>query len=445
MTRPPERPNTPLSAGALSPDAIAERLFAHPEASSAMPIWLDSGSSDAANTPHRLSAKPERVWRLNVNALPPRGLGPWLRERLPPRGGDGALYVLLLAYDAGRNLEDIEESARIDPSLPDVVLARYAAWYESRADDDTLVMKGDPEAGEELHAWLQSACPQPQIPISALALNSSMTQAEHTHALRRVLQGISEGALYQANIARRLSAPFLPLQMPTLYARLRRRNPAPYGALWCLDEDLWLASNSPECLFTWREEDGEVHSYPIKGTRPRGASSEEDEALRLALHADLKERAEHVMIVDLVRNDLGRIARPGSVVVDDLFKVSTWPTLHHMVSDVHAIARAEVDLVDVILALFPGGSITGAPKIAAMQCIEQVEGLRRGFYCGSLGAIGPGGDASFNILIRTCVHAEGTLYYQSGGGIVADSDPDTEWRETEIKAQALLDALTQPR
>ena len=149
------------------------------------------------------------------------------------------------------------------------------------------------------------------------------------------------------------------------------------------------------------------------------------------------------MIVDLVRNDLGRVARAGSVTVKELFGVSSWSTVHHLVSDVTAIAADGVDLVDILPALFPGGSITGAPKIAAMKWIESVEGLRRGFYCGSLGVIGPEGDACFNILIRTCTAAGGQLYYQTGGGIVADSDPSAEWRETEVKAHALLRALAQ--
>jgi len=268
-----------------------------------------------------------------------------------------------------------------------------------------------------------------------------MDPEAHAAALGEILAGIAAGSLYQANVARRLSAELRADATPGLYLRLRATNPAPFGALWALDADTWLASNSPECLMTWDPATRAVHSYPIKGTRPRGSSAAADRALAADLEADEKERAEHLMIVDLVRNDLGRVAVAGSVGVDDLFGVRSWPTVHHMVSDVRATARDDVDLVDIALSLFPGGSITGAPKIAAMAWIEAVEGLRRGFYCGSLGVIESDGRATFNILIRTAVAADGRLFYQTGGGIVADSDPATEWQETEVKAHALTELL----
>jgi anthranilate/para-aminobenzoate synthase component I len=184
-----------------------------------------------------------------------------------------------------------------------------------------------------------------------------------------------------------------------------------------------------------------MHSFPIKGTRPRGRDAAQDEALAAELLADPKDSAEHVMIVDLVRNDLGRVAVPGSVEVRGLAGLQTLPTVHHLVSDVRAVARADVDLAAALVALFPGGSITGAPKIAAMSRIERVEGLRRGFYTGSFGLVFPDGRAAFDILIRTCVVADGRLFYQTGGGIVADSDPEREWEETEHKAAALERAL----
>jgi len=423
----------------LTPSSLAEALMRHPDAERAMPLWIDSGDVDGV---HRLSALPEQVFRLDIRDLESRTLDRWLREHLPPNEGDDTLYVLLLAYDAGRNLEHIDASAATDPDLPEVIIARYTAWFEAMGGDQAPTLKGDPIAGAALMRWLEGKASLPERPLTPLAFQSSMSEGEHKEALESVLEGIAEGALYQANIARRLSAPFESKDVPTLYRQLRTTNPAPFGALWSLGEAFWLASNSPECLFTWEPEERSVHSYPIKGTRPRGSDGQEDEALILALSQDPKERAEHVMIVDLVRNDLGRIACPGSVKVEELFGISSWSTVHHMVSDISATARSDVDLVDIIVALFPGGSITGAPKIAAMQWIERVEGLRRGYYCGSLGVIGPKGEASFSILIRTCVHIGERLYYQSGGGIVADSDPKAEWKETEVKAQALIDALS---
>ena len=418
---------------------LTDALFGHPEAGQRHALWLDGGPEGR----HRVTACPEYVARLSVSELPFRSLDSWLRQHLPSDGGDGALYAILLAYDAGRNLERIPETGAIDPVLPDVVIARYLGWFEADGSEGRPSACGSPEATRRLNRWLGEAKGAPSPALPELSLRSSMTQSDHTQALEALLEGIAEGALYQANIARRLSAPLSAEHVPTLYRQLRETNPAPFGALWALDPETWLASNSPECLLTWEPSERRVHSFPIKGTRPRGSTDEEDHRLAEALGNDRKERAEHLMIVDLVRNDLGRIAEPGSVRVDDLFGVSSWTTVHHMVSDVHATARADVDLIDILLALFPGGSITGAPKIAAMHWIERLEGLRRGFYCGSLGVIGPTGEATFNILIRTCVAAEGRLFYQSGGGIVSDSDPLAEWRETEVKASALLRALGQ--
>jgi anthranilate/para-aminobenzoate synthase component I len=348
--------------------------------------------------------------------------------------------VVALAYDAGRNLERVPATAREDPPLPDVVLARYPAFVEGPGPEGPWTVVGPPAARDRLLATLSGPASAPGPPPEP-ALRSSMDRAAHCAALEQILRGIRAGDLYQANVARRLEAPFDPATTPGLYRSLRRANPAAYGALWALDDGTWLASSSPECLLTFSPETRAAHSYPIKGTRPRGADPAEDQALACELTADAKERAEHVMIVDLVRNDLGRVAVIGSVGVDRLFDVMTLPTVHHLVSDVRATVAPERDLADLVSALFPGGSITGAPKIAAMSAIEAVEGLRRGFYTGSLGVVTGDGEACFNILIRTCVAADGRLFYQTGGGIVADSDPDREWAETEAKAAALPLAL----
>ncbi|MGM0574497.1 MAG: anthranilate synthase component I family protein [Myxococcota bacterium] len=439
-------------------------MFERPDAAEAHPFWADGGDGYAtgpggfAPGRHLLAALPDRLDRVRVEALPFRGLLPWLRERLPPTGGDGAVYAVLLAYDAGRNLERTPATAREDPPLPDVIVARYPAWLESPGPEGPWTLRGvTDEARRHLQAWLSGVKPthftlsdRPATGGDAgptaseglpEALESTMSPAAHRVALEDVLEGIAAGDLYQANVARRLEAPMDPALTPALYRRLRRATPPAFGALWALDRETWLASASPECLLTWDPAQREAHSYPIKGTRPRGTTREEDEALGRELRADPKERAEHVMIVDLVRNDLGRVAVPGGVHVADLFGLQTLSTVHHLVSDVVADVRPDADLVDLLGALFPGGSITGAPKIAAMARIERVEGLRRGFYTGSLGVVGPDGGASFNILIRTCVAAGGRLLYQTGGGIVADSDPATEWEETEVKAAALVRAL----
>lgn len=420
----------------------ARRLFDHPDAASARALWVDGGGLPGS---HRIAANPDRVDSVRVADLPFRGLVEWLRERLPARHGDGHLYAVLLSYDAGRNLERIPATAAEDPVLPDVLVARYPAWLEAPSSHGPWSCQGVDEAArrglrtrlDELPAQDASRSKQ-TLPTS---LQSSMSSERHAAALRDVLHGIAAGELYQANVARRLVAPFDAAATPLLYRHLRQASAAEYGVLWAFDDDRWIASISPECLLKWDPATGTAASYPIKGTRPRGVTAADDARLAAELRADAKERAEHVMIVDLVRNDLGRVAVPGGVRVDDLFGVRTFPTVHHLVSEVTANVRDDQDLADILAALFPGGSITGAPKIAAMARIEKVEGLRRGFYTGSFGVVGPDGRATFNILIRTCVIAEGRLMYQTGGGIVADSDAAQEWEETEVKARALREAL----
>lgn len=371
------------------------------------------------------------------------GLEGWLRGRLGS-GDDACLRAVLLSYDAGRLLERLPASAPEDPRLPDAVVARYPAWLSAPGPDGPWRLSArDRGAAERLEAWLLAET----IPAVAAAagppgaLSSRMDRAEHRAAVEDVLAGIRAGELYQANVARRLEASMDPALTPRLYGALRTETPAAFGALWALGGGCWLASASPECLLTWDGQSREMHSFPIKGTRPRGGDEAHDRALAAELLTDPKDAAEHVMIVDLVRNDLGRVAVPGTVEVRELAGLQTLPTVHHLVSDVRAVARADVDLPAALVALFPGGSITGAPKIAAMTRIERVEGLRRGFYTGSFGLVFPDGKASFDILIRTCVVADGRLFYQTGGGIVADSDPEREWEETEHKAAALRRAL----
>ncbi|MEZ4265002.1 MAG: anthranilate synthase component I family protein [Myxococcota bacterium] len=418
-------------------------------------MWADGGDrgpddvgegaaqSGAERGRHVFAAWPEREELARAEEIGAQGLEAWLRERLG-EADDGCLRAVLLSYDAGRLLERLPATAVEDPRLPDVVVATFAAWVSAPGPQGPWrLWARDEAAAMRLEAWLladaeaaSSGAAQPPG-----RLRSSMDRARHRAAVDDVLAGIRAGDLYQANVARRLEAPMAPQLTPRLYAALRRETPACFGALWALQPGVWLASASPECLLTWDAGSREMHSFPIKGTRPRGENAQSDLGLAAELMADPKDAAEHVMIVDLVRNDLGRVAVPGSVEVVALAGLQSLPTVHHLVSDVRAVARPGVDLAAALVALFPGGSITGAPKIAAMCRIERVEGLRRGFYTGSFGLVWPGGDAVFDILIRTCVLADGRLFYQTGGGIVADSDPEREWEETEHKAAALERAL----
>jgi len=200
-----------------------------------------------------------------------------------------------------------------------------------------------------------------------------------------------------------------------------------------------ILSNTPE-LFLGRR-GRQITTQPIKGTRRRGHTPDEDRRLRTELRTDPKERAEHIMIVDLERNDLGRICRAGTVQVRDLSQIRSYPTLHHMVSTVEGQLEGDLRVSDMVRATFPGGSITGAPKIRAMEIIDALEPNARGIYTGALGLIDGAGDMHLSLPIRTAITAGGTIYYGAGGGIVVDSDADTEYAESLLKAKALLEAL----
>jgi para-aminobenzoate synthetase component 1 len=427
---------------------LAARFFQRRDLGGTFPLWADGGEFAGKEHPvfsptgHVFAALPDRLERVRVDALPHGTLGSWLQDRLPPDGGDGMLYGIALAYDAGRNLEHLPALALEDSHLPDVLIARYRAWIEGDGPEGPWHVHGvDERARHALLHWLDTS---PCIPMSGSlpsTLHCRVGRHAHILAVERIREQIAAGDFYQANISRRLEAKMEPSLTPLLYHRLRKTNPAAFGLLWNLDPRTWLASNSPECLLHWNPETRQAHSYPIKGTRPRGKTPKLDQRLAEELLRDPKERAEHVMIVDLVRNDLGRVAEVGTVEVRELFKVQSLPTVHHLVSDVEATIATPWNFTDVLLSLFPGGSITGTPKIASMKAIERAEGLRRGFYTGSFGLIKGDGQATFNILIRTCVIAHGRLHYQTGGGIVFDSDGQREWLETEDKARALFDSL----
>lgn len=256
-------------------------------------------------------------------------------------------------------------------------------------------------------------------------------------SVRRVLELIAAGDLYQVNLSHRISC--TPGQEPVdLFRALMRRNPAPFSAyLDC--GSLQIVCASPERFLALR--DGVALCSPIKGTRPRGATPESDERLARDLLASAKDRAENVMIADLVRNDLGRVCAPGSIRAETLCGLESFATVHHLVSTISGRMRADRDRLDLVRALFPGGSMTGAPKIRAMEVIAELEGEERGVYSGSIGYLSRDGGLDFNIVIRTIVCGAGRADLRVGGGIVADSDPQDEYQETLDKARALLDAL----
>jgi para-aminobenzoate synthetase component 1 len=270
-------------------------------------------------------------------------------------------------------------------------------------------------------------------------LRSTFSRDEYEAAVRQALEYIRAGDIYQVNISQRFEAacaedPF------DVYLRLRALSPAPFAAFLRFP-DCAVLSSSPERFLRYTPGDQRIETRPIKGTRPRGASPEEDEALRRELLASEKDRAENVMIVDLERNDLGRVAEIGSVRVTGLFEAETYATVHHLVSTVEARLAEGRDAVDLLRATFPGGSITGAPKIRSMEIIDELEPVARGVYTGSIGYIRPNGEMDLNIAIRTMVVKDGRAYFSVGGGIVADSEPAAEYQETLDKGAAMARAL----
>ncbi|HEY8257585.1 MAG TPA: aminodeoxychorismate synthase component I, partial [Gemmatimonadales bacterium] len=287
--------------------------------------------------------------------------------------------------------------------------------------------------------------PAPSYPVMGIenaediGLRSTFTHRGYLDAVARVREYIIAGDIFQANLSQRFQAP-APVSPFDLYGKLRRRNPAPFAAYLGFGE-VAVLSASPERFLSLDEKGRHVETRPIKGTRPRGLGPMHDAALGRALSESDKDRAENVMIVDLLRNDLSRVCRPGTVRVPELFALEQHPTVHHLVSTVVGELEPGADAVALLRAAFPGGSITGAPKVRAMEIIAELEPTRRGVYCGSVGYIATSGAMDTSIVIRTYVGLGGQVYFQAGGGIVADSDPELEYRETLDKARALIEVL----
>jgi aminodeoxychorismate synthase component I len=275
-------------------------------------------------------------------------------------------------------------------------------------------------------------------PVTGLALGAFCDEQGHAKAVQRILGHIRAGDLYQANLTHRLAVPSDAAPW-RIYTALRRRNPAPFAAFLETDE-VAIVGSSPE-RFVRLHPDGRIESRPIKGTRPRGATAAEDARLAAALAASGKERAENVMIVDLVRNDLGRVCETGSIEVPELCTIESYATVFQMVSTVRGRLRAGLDVVDALRACFPPGSMTGAPKIAALRILARLEPVRRGIYSGALGWLDVRGGAELAVVIRTLLYRPGRAWLHVGGGIVLDSEPAAEWAETIAKARALLDAV----
>jgi aminodeoxychorismate synthase component I len=307
-----------------------------------------------------------------------------------------------------------------------------------RADAAATARGRAPDLGAEgAHAG-RDAARVARAEAAPLEEESSLDAAAYRKAVEQLLDHIGCGDVYQACLTRRIARPFAgdPWR---LYLALRAASPAPFGA-WLALPELTLLSTSPE-RFLALDADGRVESRPIKGTRPRGADPGRDRALARELAASEKDRAENLMIVDLVRHDLGRVCATGSVEVAELAAVESYATVHHLVSTVRGRLRPGADAFDLLRAAFPPGSMTGAPKLAAMRLLDRLEPVRRGPYAGALGYLDARGGASLSVVIRTALLRAGRAFVHTGGGVVADSDPAAEWRESEDKARALLRAI----
>jgi para-aminobenzoate synthetase component 1 len=373
----------------------------------------------------------------------------------PPFIGGLLGYV---AYELGALLEPRVTPVPDDQRLPILRLALHdwviawdvrsgRAWLGGRAVD------GDPAALERRLDVVQGRVAEllfgrrpafaPAFDLPQLALRSNLSRGAYEDRVERIRAAIAAGDLYQANLTRRLEANFSDDPWP-LYRRLRQGDPAPFGAYLDLgrndDGPRAIMSASPEA-FLRVDAGGTIRTDPIKGTRPRGRDRDEDRSLTCDLLSSPKDRAENVMIVDVLRNDLGRVATPGSVRVPRLCRLERTGAVQHLVSRVEARLRPGIDPFDILIATFPGGSVTGAPKVRAMELIGELEPVGRGPYTGTLGWIGPDGAMATSILIRTFVADGRRLTLHVGGGITWRSKPADEWAETVAKARGPLRAI----
>ncbi len=402
-------------------------LVVHAKGTRAELAWPRTGRAETWR------GNPFDLLRRLLKDHPARDPGPF---PLAPGGAVG-----YLAYDLFPQLEDLPQRARDDLGMPDLFLSLYdrVACFDHRTG----------EAWEALSDWGQprserpwaAADPLPEIPkapAGAPALSATFTRDGYRRAILAAKEKIAAGDLYQVNLSQRFTAPY-PGDPFAFYRRLRRASPAPFGAA-LFPDGFAVLSNSPERYL--RIDGDRIETRPIKGTRPRGRTAEEDRRLAEELRASVKDRAEHVMIVDLERNDLGRVCAYTTVHVPEFEVVESYANVHHLVSTVAGRVHPSRDAVACVRNSFPGGSITGAPKVRAIQVIDELEPTARGVYCGSVGYLDFAGRVDLNIAIRTAIYREGQLHFQVGGGIVADSDPDQEYEETLTKAQSFLKALT---
>ncbi len=346
----------------------------------------------------------------------------------------------LFGYDLGRRFERLPNLAARDVTIPDMAVGIYdwALLREVATGKWQLVHWGDEAGLARRLQWLEA---QHDLAADPFALagpwRSNMSRAEYGDKFARVQAYLAAGDCYQINLTQRFSAPYRGDEWQA-YQALSRANRAPFSAFLRLPQGAIL-SLSPERFLLLDQR--HIETKPIKGTRPRLADPALDQASARELAEADKDRSENLMIVDLLRNDIGRVSRPGSVNVPSLFAVESFPAVHHLVSTIHGELDARWQGVDLLRACFPGGSITGAPKIRAMEIIEELEPQRRNAYCGSIGYLSQHGRMDTSICIRTLIAAQGQLHCWAGGGVIADSDVDDEYQETYDKVARILPLL----
>ena len=378
-----------------------------------------------------------------------------LPDGLPPMTGGLAGY---LGYDMVRQMERLPDLGHPDLGLPDAILGRPTlfAIFDTVRDELTLAAPRYPAAGisaeaawadagaalAQARAALDRPMPHQAPPVVLPALpepDSTVSKPDFLAMVERMKEYIAAGDIFQAVPSQRFSVPFA-LPPFALYRALRRLNPAPF--LFHLDfGGFAVVGASPEILVRLR--DGTVTLRPLAGTRRRGATPEEDLALERELLADPKERAEHLMLLDLGRNDVGRVAEIGSVQVTESFAIERFSQVMHISSTVEGRLRPGLDALDALIAGFPAGTLTGAPKIRAMEIIEELEPTRRGIYAGCVGYFAANGTMDTCIGLRTAIVKDGVMHVQAGGGVVADSVPELEWEESRQKARALFRAAAE--
>jgi para-aminobenzoate synthetase component 1 len=424
--------------------------------------WLDGYSIIAADPFLILKSRGREAWVEKGDRRWPAGPDPFSALRrllaahaitpLPgvplPQGGAFGY----LGYDLGQHLERLPNRSRDDLALPEMCLAFYdwclvhhrssgRAWLGA-----TGLPGRDQQAAARRLDWALARLQSPEVRQgpppdpqgwTAGTLRSNFERGEYLAAVERVKAYLVAGDIYQANLSQRFQGS-LRGDSWQLYRRLRTVNPPLFGAYLGFPE-LTVMSASPEEFLHVRGH--QVRTRPIKGTRPRGATPAQDRELARSLEESVKDRAENLMIVDLMRNDLGRVCRIGSVRVPRLFGLEAHPTVFHLVSTVTGELEEGRDAVDLLRASFPGGSVTGAPKIRAMEIIDELEPHRRGVYCGGIGMLDFAGNLHLNMVIRTLVRVGDSFYFHVGGAIVFDSDPADEYEETLHKGRGVLRAL----